>query len=352
MQGTVDRRFERVRQVFEQVLDLGAAVSVIAGGKTVVDLWGGFADRARTRPWEKDTIVNVYSVTKGLTAICARRLVLAGQLDLDAPACRYFTELGKPEITVRSLLDHRAGLPALRELVPDDALYDWDRMVSLLAREEPWWPPGTAHGYHAVTFGWLVGEVLRRASGKTVGALVRELGEDAHVGLSASEDARVAEMRGAPRPPPGERSLLTEIMADPQSMLARTFANPPVLGSTSTLLTRAWRGAEIPSVNGHANARAIAAIYAKMPAKEIETAGRGKDLVLGELTSFGEGFMLPVPGLPLPAGAFGHPGAGGSIGFADPGAKLAFGFVCNQMGHHILLDPRARALIEATYECL
>ena len=210
--GHCDPRFQRVKDVFvhsfEDRLALGASVAVTVDGRPVVDLWGGFADGHKTRPWTRDTLVNVFSTTKGLTAMVAHRLVDQGLLDLDAPVARYwpeFAQADKGSIPVAELLDHQAGLPAVRAMLPNEALYDWSAMTSALAAQEPWWRPGTRHGYHAVTYGWLVGEVIRRASGRTVGTIFREelagpLGLDIHIGFGPEHDERVASLRAGPRP--------------------------------------------------------------------------------------------------------------------------------------------------------
>src|SRR6266851_8960211 len=202
IEGSCDPRFERAKAAFAENFALrheyGAAVAITIDGKPVVDLWAGHADKARTLPWTRDTIVNVFSATKGLTAICAHRLVDQGRLDLDAPVASYwpeFAQTGKDHIRVRQLLNHRAGLPALRQKQPDDALFDWDVMTAALAAEEPWWVPGTKHGYHALTIGFLIGELMRRITGKSVGAYFRDevakpLGLDSHIGLDARDDAR------------------------------------------------------------------------------------------------------------------------------------------------------------------
>src|SRR5208282_5387074 len=201
IEGQCDPRFEKVRAAFaanfESRGEVGAATAVMLNGRPVVDLWGGHMEKERTRPWTRDTLVNVYSTTKGLTAIYAHRLVDAGALDLDAPVATYwpeFAQAGKEKIPVRFLLSHRAGLPAVRKLLDDDALFNWNKMTMALAEQEPWWEPGTRHGYHALTFGWLVGEVIRRITGKTLGTYFREeiaqpLGLDCHIGLDARHDA-------------------------------------------------------------------------------------------------------------------------------------------------------------------
>jgi CubicO group peptidase (beta-lactamase class C family) len=379
VQGECHPRFAPVRDAFAANLrdcdEIGAAVAVIVDGETVVDLWGGHADVARTRPWERDTIVNVYSCTKGMTALCAHRLVSEGRLDLDAPVARYwpeFAQAGKDAIPVRWLLGHRAGLAAVRPVLPGEALYDWDAMCAALAAETPWWEPGTAHGYHAVTFGWLVGEVVRRITGKSLGTYFRDevaqpLGLDFHIGVPEPEHARCAEMTGIPLPSTEEQmGLAAAIMSDPESIAARAFMNPPsiALGVNHA----AWRSAEIPGANGHAGARDLARVYGTLArggdrildaagiARCAEEQSHGADKVLPITTRFGLGFMLPQDRPDARFGpsrrAFGHPGAGGSVGFADPESRVGFGYVMNRMGPHILLDPRAVTLIDATYAAL
>src|SRR2546426_11011682 len=206
VQGCCDARFAVVREAFaanfEAGREVGASFAATVDGEPVVDLWGGHADAARTRPWARDTIVNVFSTTKAMTALCAHMLADRGRLDLDAPVARYWPEFaraGKERITTRHLLTHSAGLAALRRSLPTEALYDWTRMVEALAAETPWWEPGSANGYHAMTYRYLVGEVVRRLTGKTLGKFLRDevtapLGADFHIGLAPSEDARVAEM--------------------------------------------------------------------------------------------------------------------------------------------------------------
>ncbi len=376
VEGVCDARFARVREVFSESfrvrLALGAAVSVVVGGRTVADLWGGVADAARTRPWQRDTLVNVFSVTKAITSVCLLRLVERGLVDLDAPVARYwpeFAQADKGALRVRWLLDHRAGLPALREPVPNEAIFDWSAMTASLAAEAPWWEPGTRHGYHAITFGWLVGEVIRRVTGDTVGAMIRAeiagpLGLDLHLGLDEAHDARVAELKSGPRAEGPDPTLFERIMAAPDSMTARAFTNPVALMMPATHASRAWRGAELPAVNAQTNARAVARFFSALTREEllsVDSIARasaqqssGMDLVLSVPTRFGLGFMLSQPHASFGPneGAFGHPGAGGSLGFADPSARVGFGYVANRMGSSILVDPRASALIDALYACL
>jgi len=381
--GACAPRYAGVREAFEAQFrdaatwgeEVGAAVALCVEGELVVDLWAGHADPARTRPWERDTLVNVYSTTKGWTALCAQRLVDEGRLDPDAPVASCWPEFaaaGKAEIPVRQLLGHRAGLPAVRELLPPDALYDWDAMCTALAAQEPWWRPGSKHGYHAVTFGWLVGEVVRRITGRSLGTFFREtfaepLGLDLHVGLPDAEHARCADMGQPPLPAPGdegEGALLAKAMlSDPQGITARAFMNPPSMAAGPN--GAAWRWAEIPGANGHGTARDLARLYGTLALDDgrvLTHAGiercrteesAGPDAVLGVSTRIGQGFMLPQARREArygPAeGAFGHPGAGGSVGFADPEGRVGFGYAMNRMGPRILLDDRPLALIDAAY---
>ena len=382
IEGNCDSRFARMRDAMAENFalreEVGASVAVVIDGRPVVDLWAGFADAARIRPWTADTIMNVFSTTKGLTAMCAHRLASQGRLDIEAPVARYWPEYaaaGKERIPVRMLLNHRAGQPAIRKKLAVDSLYDWDLMTTSLASEEPWWEPGTIHGYHAVTFGYLLGEVIRRITRKSIGAyfrdeIARPLGIDAHIGLDAREDVRTADMIGSKPPGPGEFNLFAEAQKRPESATAAAFLNPPTLLKIREINSRAWRGAEIPAANGHTNGRALARVYGAlarggsidgvnvMAPERIESCSieqsRGSDEVLMIPTRFSLGFMMSLPDSqmgPSPR-AFGHPGAGGSIGFADPDARIGFGYAMNKMGSGILLDPRPRALIAALYESL
>jgi len=384
IEGACHPRFARVRSVLEhhfaQGRETGAAVCVLHQGELVVDLWGGFADQRRTRPWERDTILNVYSCTKGMAALCVHRLLSEGRLDLDRPVAHYwpeFEQAGKARVRVRWLLAHRAGLAAIRELLPEEALYDAGAMAAALAAERPWWTPGEAHGYHALTFGWLAGELVRRVSGRSVGRYFRDelaqpLGVDFHIGLDEVHEPRVAEMSPIPLPPRDAAgpNLAAIIMRDPQGLAARAFTNPPSIARGVNY--RAWRAAEIPGANGTGNARAMATIYGALACggtwrgvEVLDRAGvrrcaveetQGPDLVLQVPTRFGLGFMLPQSTPETQLGrsdlAFGHPGAGGQVAFADPAHQLGFAYVTNRMGPHVLLDPRAVALIDAVYAAL
>ena len=379
IEGTCDPRFSRVKEVFADSfangIEVGAAVAATLDGKPIIDLWGGYADKAKTRPWTRDTLVNVYSTTKGLAAICAHRLVDQGLLDLDAPVAKYwpeFAQAGKDKIPVNFLLSHRAGLPAVRKQLPMDAYFNWNVMCSALAAQEPWWDPGTKHGYHAITFGHLIGEVIRRITGKSPGTYFRDelalpLGLDFHIGLDAKHDERVANLIAAPLPAPGEPNIFAEIMKDPESVTAKAFMNPPLMGKPGLVNSREWRGAEIPAANGHGTARSLAKLYGAlarggeldgvrvMSPKEIAQCSveqaSGPDTCLFINTRFSLGFMMSQPGASLGPNpkSFGHPGAGGSLGYADPDAKIGFGYTMNKMLTSLLIDPRATALIDAVY---
>ena len=379
IEGTCDPKFNRVKDVFaenfEKRGEVGAAAAVMLDGKSVVDIWAGHADRDKTRPWTRDTLVNVYSTTKGVTAICAHRLADKGLLDIDAPVAKYwpeFAQAGKDKMPVRYLLSHRAGMAAVRKPLDDDALFKWDKMTTALAEQEPWWEPGTKHGYHALTFGYLVGEVIRRITGKTPGTYLRDelagpLGLDLHIGLDAKNDARTGDMIAMPPPGPGEPNLFAEVMKNPESVAFKAFMNPPGGMRPGLVNTREWRAAEIPAANGHTTARSLAKLYGvlarggeldgvRVMSKEqvakcsIEQSS-GPDALLVINTRFSLGFMMSQPGASLGPNAksFGHPGAGGSLGYADPEAKIGFGYTMNKMHASLLIDPRATALIEAVY---
>ena len=383
--GRCDARFDAVRDAFRRNFaehgEIGAAVCVWVDGRVVADMWGGHLDAAKTRPWRPDTLVAVFSVGKPFAALIVHRLAERGALALDASVARYwpgFEACGKEAVTIRRLLSHRAGLPAIRETLPDDAMLDWNAMTVALANQAPWWPPGSRHGYHVNTFGYLIGEVVRRITGRSIGTAIREeiagpLGADFYVGLPEHEDARTAEFVWGEVP----EFLEAEPASDEQRMIRNAYANPPGLSGIGWTNRREWRAAEIPSTNGYATARGVARIYAALAAggsidgvriigtdtlREAATEhSSGEDAVLLRPSRFGLGFQLTrahpdqkaggyLPSGPNP-GAFGHVGAGGSVGFADPQARVAFAYVMNAMGPRYG-NPRPRALIEALYRCL
>jgi CubicO group peptidase (beta-lactamase class C family) len=381
LQGHCDARFKKVREIFEASFasgaELGASLCIYLDGRPVVDLWGGFADADATRPWRRDTLANVYSTTKGITALCAHQLIDRGELDLDSPVARYWPEFaqnGKSEIPVRMLLSHRAGLPAIaKPLTPAD-LFDWRTMTAALAEQSPWWKPGTKHGYHALTFGWLVGELVRRVSGMSIGRYVREhvsapLGAEFWIGLPEELDARTAPLVQGPITMADGPNMLEIIAKEPEGMLAKTFGNPPLFAMSPN--SRDWRAAELAAANGHTTGHALARIYAALAQggelDSVSILGReaierarvehslGQDEVLPMKTRFGLGFMMPPDTEPLGPNprVFGHGGAGGSLGLADPEARIGLGYVMNRM--HTgpwLVDPRPRALLAGLYESL
>ncbi|MFE2989187.1 serine hydrolase domain-containing protein [Streptomyces sp. NPDC059262] len=381
IQGHCDARFDAVRAAFEENFDereeLGAAVTVLVDGAPVVDLWGGWADAARTRAWERDTVVNVWSTTKGPTALCAHILIDRGLLDPDAPVATYWPEFaaaGKEGVLVRHLLSHRAGLAGLREPHSLEQLFDWELTTSRLAAQEPWWEPGSVSGYHALTYGFLVGEVVRRVSGLLPSTfLEREvtgpLGIDFTIGLPDKESGRAGELVHPRAQATSEQAAIFAQLA-PAALAALT--NP--IAGASEANTSAWRAAEIPAANGHGTARAVAALYAIVAGKgrlgdrqilspegaERIREGQGscRDLVLGagftHETELGLGLWLSGPNGsygPNPR-AVGHDGFGGSFGSADPESGVAMGYVMNRMGPHIADDPRKMALISAVYDAL
>ncbi|UVE18858.1 beta-lactamase family protein [Pseudomonas sp. LS44] len=379
IQGYFDLRFEAVKDAFAGLFDnsqeRGAALCVQIAGETVLDLWAGSADKDGSEAWQSDTLVNLFSCTKTFASVAALQLVAEGKLELDAPVARLWPEFaaaGKERITLRHLLSHRAGLPALRELLPAEALYDWQAMTQALAAEQPWWEPGEAHGYAPMTYGWLVGEMLRRADGRGPGESIvarisKPLGLDMHVGLAEAEFSRVAHVsrgKGNMGDAAAQR-LLRVMMSEPTALSTRAFANPPSI-MTSTNKPE-WRRMQQPAANGHGNARALAGFYAALLDGQLLEAellneltrehSVGEDKTLLTRTRFGLGCMLDQPDVAnatYGAGpkAFGHPGAGGSIGFADPERELAFGFVTNTLGPYVLMDPRAQRLAQAVKECL
>ena len=365
--------FENVQKAFEENFnngsDVGASFCATRNGETVVDLWGGYADPARTRPWVKDTIVNVYSTTKTMTALTALLLADRGKLDFDAPVARYWPEFaanGKERIKVSHLMSHSAGLSGWKEKITKSDLYDWEKATSLLAAQAPFWEPGTAPGYHAMTQGYLVGEVIRRIDGRTVGTVFREeiaepLGADFHIGLPASEDSRVAELIP---PPPGQA------VGDQPDMSerVRTMSTNPGVDVAETK-TRAWRGAEIPAAGGTGNARSIAEIHAILAnagvakgkrfmseagcRKALELQIEGTDLVMNVPARFGMGFGLNGGLLPLPnANTIFWGGYGGSLAIIDMDAKTTFGYAMNRMVGTTTGDLRAFGLAMAMWDAL
>jgi CubicO group peptidase (beta-lactamase class C family) len=347
VRGLCDARFALVRDAFAANLpeEVGAAVVVRVGGQVVVDLCGGWADAARTSPWSAETVVDVFSSGKAFVALT----VLSLGLDLDAPTWQ--------DATLRQVLAHQAGHPAVRVDVPAEAIYDWDWMVRALESQEPWWAPGAAHGYHVNTFGFLCGEIVRRATGERLRErFARLAGDAAGVTFGVPPGTEPAEFLFdfGPGASAEETSTLSE---ERRHLLARTYLNPPGLSGLGTVDTPAWRAAEIPSANCYASARGLAAVYARLPellgadllAEATRPASDGHDVVLDRHTRFGLGFQLAQPDRPLGPGprAFGHFGAGGSLGFHDPDADLVFAYVCNRCEGRRWQTDRNRRLLDA-----
>jgi CubicO group peptidase (beta-lactamase class C family) len=396
VEGTVAAGFEGVRDAFTQNFadydEVGAACAVYVGGVKVVDLWGGVGDVRTGKPYTEDTLQLVYSTSKGLTALCANLLVQRGELELDAPVARYwpeFAQAGKGGVTVRSLLSHKAGLPYIEADLTLGQALAWQPAVDALAAQAPLWPPGTAHGYHHITYGWLVGEVIRRVSGRSVGAFFADevagpLGLDLWIGLPAEERARVAPLtiRGHLDAPPhsdedddeddtGLYVEKVEKLLGPNSLLIRALGG--VSGSFlgySVFNQPEVLAAEVPSVNAVGDARSIARMYAAaigpvdgatagplLTGSQISAASTcqtsGEDKVLAFPSTFGLGFMTSSRFARFGgARAFGHFGGGGSVAFADPQAGIGFAYVMNRMLAGLSGDPRGRGLIRAAYDAL
>lgn len=386
--GEVAPGFEGVRDVFaanfERGDEVGAAFSAYHRGRKVVDLWGGVADQESGRAWERDTLVLVFSSTKGATAVCANQLAQEGRLDVDAPVARYWPEFaasGKGDIPVSYLLSHQAGLAWVdEEMGLEDALA-WDPVIEALERQAPHWEPGSQHGYHAVTFGWLVGEVIRRVSGLSVGAYLRQhvadpLGLDMWIGLPEAQEPRVATLIFFVPPNvtietlrnPGEDpvALMMAQFLGPETMLGKALFSPGfALADSAVWGSRAMRAAEVPAANGVTDARSLARMYAACigevdgirlltpdqlaQATTRRTTGPNKVLLDFDI-QFGLGFMLHSSLLALGGPrSFGHFGAGGSVGWADPEAELSFGYVMNRMDVGLAGDLRSFNLINACY---
>ncbi len=351
---------------------------VMVGGATVVDLAGGWADEAAQRPWRGDTLVNFYSVGKAFVGLVALQLVDAGLIALDDPIVEVWPEFaagGKEAATLRHALCHRAGVPAIRELLTNDDLWEWDRMAGALAATDAWWEPGTRHAYHTNTYGHLIGEVVRRVSGETcahrLASVAGPLGADVHVGVPAAERHRCAEVifaapgaAGAADGVWSEDERSKDARSEDQRMEMLSYFNPPGFSSLGVVNTAEWRGAEVPSTNGHGSARGVARMYAALLepdrllsvdllAEATSPQSEGYCPILHEDVTFGLGFKPTVPRRPFGpnAGSFGHFGTGGAVGFADPEGGVAFGYVMNDVIPR-WQSTRNRSLIDALYESL
>ncbi len=374
--ATVKPGFEGVERAFRDNFsarhstpDVGAGFAVMRGDEILVNLWGGHSDRSKTRPWQADTLVNTYSTSKGVASACTTLLESRGQLDYTAPVARYWPEFaasGKAKITVEQLLSHQGGLSGLRTTLTVQDLYDHEKMASLLAAAEPLWQPGTAAGYHALTWGFLAGELVRRIDGRSLGRFLREelcvpTGADLFIGTPESDDKRVAEMI-APLVPP------TQSLAAPSEILKLTLENPLIEPTMPN--TRAWRAAEMPALNCTSTALGLARLYTPLAndgafgSRRIFAPGavargarhrfRGVDMNLGVEVRWGAGFYgnNPKHWYGPNDETFGHSGWGGSMVFADPVEKISVGCVVNQMDANLQGDPRGLRLVAALYDAL
>ncbi|GEP52895.1 serine hydrolase domain-containing protein [Reyranella soli] len=382
--------FERVAEAFRKNFDangeVGASVCLTVGGETVVDLWGGIADQKTGTPWTKDTVSIVFSCTKGATALCAHMLASRGKLDLDAPVAELWPEFaknGKERATTRMMLDHSVGVPALRTKVKDSGPYEWDYMTGLLAEEAPFWEPGTRNGYQGFVFGWTVGEMVRRAAGMSLGTffqneIARPLGLDFWIGLPEEIEPRVAPITPfVYKPEQAKTPFMIDLALKRDSPAALFFFNVGAWRASGAN-SRAGHAAEIGAANGITNARGLAGMYAPLAngggrlvdgttlarMGEVSMATHD-DATLRIPTRFALGFMKSmdnrkrsvgaklfgpdVDSVIMGSAAFGHVGAGGSLGFADPVAGLSFGYTMNRMGPGLLMNERGQALVDAAY---
>lgn len=387
---------DTLRASFKAGKELGAACAVYHEGRPVVDLWGGLADSEKKLPWKEDTIVTVASTTKGATAICAHLLVQRGQLDLDAPVTRYWPEFGqagKEDMPVRYLLSHQAGLPVLEKPLKFEQMIAWDPVIRALEAQRPLWTPGTEHHYHAMTYGFLVGEVVRRVSGKTLGTffhdeIARPLRLSAWIGLPLEMEPRVARMEAAaPSSDPADQPVpgFAKVMGLSPEMAAvvvnKMWGADSVQGKRQVIATpeqsrsRAARAAENPSGNMCTDARSVARMYAATVSEvdgfrllrpdtvaAMTQSQMGRSRLHGippelmsdtsNLFNMALGFQRPLPGNPLLGRAsFGHAGSGGSIGVGDPESRVGFSYVTNY-ARSAFFDPRAMALMTAVRKCL
>lgn len=372
VEGSCERRFSKVREAFAANFaergEVGAAVSVVVDGTTVVDLWGGSCDESGVRPWEESTIANFYSAGKPVVATLLLRELERTGVELDAPIIDVWPEFaqgGKERATIRHALCHRAGVPAIRRDLSNDDLWSWQTMTASLAETRAWFEPGSRHVYHTNTYGHLIGELARRLSGATPHELLERLSEqldaDLHFGVPDVDLGRCAHifLDAASSP-----AVLPPDDGAEGSMILRGYFNPPGYSSFGVVNSERWRTAEVPSTNGHGTARGLAAFYSALLvegrvlspgllAESVSAQSTGPCPVLGEEVSFGLGFQPSTPRRPFGPtdSSFGHFGTGGAVGFADRDARLAMGYVMN----HVIprwQSTRNRALIAAAYESL
>lgn len=383
--GTVARGFEKVRDVFEENFrsedELGACFAAYKDGEKVVDLWGGHKDRDKQTPWTQDTLINVWSTTKGMAALTIARLVDRGLIDYDAPMIKYWPEFGahgKDKVTVAQALSHQAGVSAVDAPITIEDYFDAPRMAQLIAETKPLWEPGTRNGYHALTYGWITGELALRVTGKTLGTVFKEefadpLGTDVFIGLPESEEHRVAEQVGPhdykPKAPEKLKAPSDDASMEVKTRF-RTMLLSPEYPEASNL--RAWRAAEIPSAGGQANANGLAKVFATAACggvldgrtylspeiiKHMTTAQATnglEDINLEMPIPWACGFLPNLGGVALGPNeaTYGHAGWGGSLAAADPDERLSFAYAMNRMRSNLAADPRPLGLIAALYDCL
>ncbi len=384
VQGFCDPKFAIVKEEFERNFaereEVGASVCLSLNGETLVDLWGGVADPETGDPWREDTISIVFSCSKAATAICAHILIDRGELDPNALVSKYWPEFaknGKEKTTVQMMLNHESALPALRDPVKPGGFADWDYMIKRMEDEQAFWEVGTRNGYHMINFGWTVGELVRRVSGKSLGTFFREevagkTGARFWLGLPETEDVHIAPIRMyKPKPDDVPTEFTVKMMTDPSSIQHLSFMNT----GNWDWNDRKGQTAEIGGAGGLSNARGQVAMYTPLATNDgtlvsadrlanmsmVSTATQ-LDATLLVPTRFASGFMKSMDNRGLPGGehmsaiigdkAFGHVGAGGSIGFADPECGLAFSYTMNQMGPGILVNSRGQSLIDAAYQSL
>lgn len=377
--GSSDSAFSSVLDVFTQILEdpeqRGASLCVQVAGETVLDVWGGVIDRHGEQLWQRDTLINIFSSGKPLAAVVLLQLVAQGRLQLDTPLVEYWPELaaqGKQQITLRHVLSHQAGLPAVLEPLAPEALFDWAQMVAAVQNTPPWWTPGSAHGYAPMTYGWLVGELIRRVEGCEPGqAIAKRIAQplqlDLHLGLAEQDLPRVGDvmrMKGVVNDAASLR-LMRAIGSDPRGMTAKAFNNPTsMLTSTNKL---EWRRMQQPAANVHSTARGLAGFYTgliqgelldtEMLNEMLKEHSIGMDLTLLSQTRFGLGCMLEQAdqlsaSYALGARSFGHPGAGGTLGCADPEREVSVAFVSNSLGASVMMDPRVQKINAMLKKCL
>ncbi len=377
--GISDSAFSDVLDVFTQILEepeqRGAALCVQIAGETVLDVWGGVIDRHAEQLWQRDTLVNIFSSGKPVAAVVLLQLVAEGRLQLDTPLAEYWPEFavqGKQQITLRHVLSHQAGLPAIFELLAPEALYDWQRMIAAVQNTPPWWLPGSAHGYAPMTYGWLVGELIHRIEGCSPGeAIAKRIAEplqlEFYLGLTEQQLPKVGDvmrMKGVFGDAASLR-LMKAMGNDPQGMTAKAFSNPPSMMTSTNKLE--WRRMQQPAANAHSTARGLAGFYTgllqdqlldrEMLANMLKEQSVGMDLTLQTKTRFGLGCMLEqVDQMPasyaLGEHSFGHPGAGGTLGCADPEREVSVAFITNSLGASVLVDPRAQKINAMLKKCL